>query len=108
MRTTGITKEVRMPRRSLPSNPSLDHLKYQAKDLLSALNKGNAEALARAREFHPKFSRGSDDEIHALKFSLTDAQLVISREYGFSSWSKLKHHVEVPDHLEVSAQAAPS
>jgi hypothetical protein len=94
MRTTGVTKEVRMPAKSLPSNPSLEHLKYQAGDLLNSLNQGNAEAFARTREFHPRFTRMSNDEIGAAKFSLADAQWVIAREYGFESWPKLKHHVE--------------
>lgn len=95
-------KEVRMPVKSLPPNPSLEHLRYQARDLLKVLSQGNAEAIARTREFHPKFSRVSDDEIRSSKFSLADAQLVIAREYGFASWPKLKHHVEV------SAQAVGS
>ena len=83
-----------MPIKSLPSNPSLEHLKHQARDLLNALNQGNAEAFARVREFHPKFTRTSDDEIRAAKLSLADAQLIIAREYGFDSWPKLKHHVQ--------------
>jgi hypothetical protein len=95
MRTTGVTKEVRMRIKSLPSNPSLEHLKYQARDLLDAQNQGNAEAVARVREFHPGFARVSDDEIRASKLSLADAQLVIAREYGFPSWPKLKRHIEV-------------
>jgi hypothetical protein len=86
----------------LPSNPSLEHLKYQARDLLDALSRGNLEAVSRAREFHPRFARMSDNAILALKPSLADAQLVIAREYGFDSWSKLKQHVEA------SAQAAAS
>ena len=100
MRTTGVTKEVRMPIKSLPSHPSLEHLKYQARDLLNA--HGNAEAIARVREFHPKFARLNDDEIRASKLSLADAQLIIAREYGFESWPKLKYHVEG------LVQAAPS
>lgn len=94
MRTTGVTKEVRMPIKSLPSNPSLEHLKYQARDLLKALNHGNAEAIARTREFHPRFPRESDDKIRSAQLSLDDAQWIIAREYGFDSWPKLKHHVE--------------
>jgi hypothetical protein len=94
MRTTGITKEVHMPTKSLPPNPSLEHLKYQARDLFNALKRGNAQAFARAREFDPKFTRMSDDEIRAAKASLADAQLIVAREYGFDSWPKLKHHVE--------------
>src|SRR5215469_8972574 len=99
MRTTGVTKEVRMPAKSLPSNPSLEHLKYQARDLLEALSQGNTQAVARVREFHPKFARVSGDEIRSSKLSLADAQLVIAREYGFGSWPKLKHHVEALAHV---------
>lgn len=84
-----------MPIKSLPSSPSLDHLKYQARDLLDALIQGNTEAIARTREFHPGFARMTDDEIRASKLLLADAQLIIAREYGFESWPKLKHHVEV-------------
>lgn len=94
MRTTGVTKEVRMPIKSLPPNPSLAHLKYQARDLLNALTQGNPEAVARTREFHPKFARLSDEDIRGAKLSLADAQLIVAREYGFDSWPKLKHHVE--------------
>ena len=83
-----------MPAKSLPSNPSLKHLKYQAKDLLHALRQGNAAAAARTREFHPKYARMSDEDIRAAKLSLADAQLIVAREYGFDSWPKLKHHVE--------------
>ena len=52
--------------RSLPDRPDLAHLKHQAKDLLKG---------------------GQDD-------SLAAAQLQIARDYGFSSWPKLKRHVE--------------
>ena len=95
-----------MPIKSLPSNPSLDHLKHQARDLLEALRQGNAEALARTREFHPKFARLGDDEIRAAKLSLAHAQLVIARQYGFGSWPKLKHHVEALAHALSSTIAA--
>jgi hypothetical protein len=32
--------------------------------------------------------------VRGAKFSLSDAQLVLAREYGFESWPKLKQHVE--------------
>ena len=102
MRTTGVTKEVRMPIKSLPSNPDLEHLKHQARDILNALTSGIAEAAARVREFHPRYARMSDDEIRTSKLSLAAAQLIIAREYGFPSWPRLKHHVEL------SAQATAS
>ena len=52
--------------RQLPSRPNLRHLKDQAKDLLRV-----GEAV-----------------------SLSEAQLKIARLYGFSSWPKLKAHVD--------------
>ena len=55
-----------MPVRSLPSNPNLDHLKYQAKDLLKAHAARNSEAAQRLREFHPRFSRATDASKVAL------------------------------------------
>src|ERR1051325_7858617 len=83
-----------MPVKSLPSNPSLDHLKHQAKDLLRALKQGDASALARLREFHPQFSEGGAADSREKNFSLSDAQFVIAREYGFESWPRLKQFVE--------------
>jgi hypothetical protein len=50
----------------LPANPSLRHLKDQARDLLR------------------------DSKVA----SLTDAQFRIARRYGFASWPKLKAHVD--------------
>lgn len=83
-----------MPSKSLPSKPSLNHLKYQAKDLLKSWKKGDPESLARIREFHPKFTDKSGPEVRQTRFLLSDAQLVIAREYGFKNWLRLKAHVE--------------
>jgi ankyrin repeat protein len=55
-----------LPTRTLPDRPNLRHLKDQAKDLLH---------VGRAR-------------------TLTGAQLQIARQYGFTSWPKLKRHVD--------------
>ena len=66
--------------RALPQNPSLEHLKNQAKDLLEALQQGSPKAKQR-------FGRYFDVETTPLdSFQLTQAQLVIAREQGFSSW----------------------
>jgi len=85
-----------MPVRQLPSNPSLDHLRYQAKDLLKGHAAHNIEAAQRIREFHPSFKNSSDAEIFSSQFRLADAQLAIAREHGLSSWTRLKVHVEKP------------
>jgi ankyrin repeat protein len=80
--------------KSLPSRPNLEQLKNQAKDLLKAQQSSDAEALGRIRANHPDYANASDDEVRAARFSLSDAQLAVAREYGFASWPKLKQHVE--------------
>src|SRR5262245_2207038 len=55
---------------SLPEHPNLEHLKKQAKALLAELQR---------RDPHAR---------------LADAQHAVAREYGFSSWSKLKASIE--------------
>jgi hypothetical protein len=85
-----------MPVRRLPSNPNLDHLKYQAKDLLKAHAARDPGAAQRIREFHPRFGRATDAEIFAARLKLSDAQLTIARESGFPSWPRLKRHIEKP------------
>ena len=63
--------------RPLPDRPNLRHLKGQAKDLLKS---GGA-------------------------MSLTDAQFKIARRYGFSSWPKLKVHVDSLEEIGQLKQA---
>jgi len=93
-----------MPVRRLPSNPNLDHLKYQAKDLLKEHAARTPGVAQRLREFHPHFSRATDAEIFNAHLRLSDAQLAIARECGFPSWARLKAHIEMPtlpDHLDL-------
>ncbi len=56
------------------------------------------------REFHPRFAGFRDDEIFAVPFKLSDAQLTIARGSGFASWARLKARVARPtlaDNLEL-------
>jgi len=85
-----------MPVRPLPPNPSLEHLKYQAKDLLKGIATQDPAAAQRIREFHPRWANAPDGEIFTAPFRLADAQLAIAREYGFASWARLKRRVERP------------
>ena len=82
-----------MPVKPLPSDPDLEHLKHQAKDVLRAQQAGTLEACQRIREFHPRFRAASDAAIAGAAFTLSDAQLTIARERGFQSWPKLRAHV---------------
>jgi ankyrin repeat protein len=85
-----------MPVRRLPSNPNLNHLKHQAKDLLKAHAVRDLAAAQTIREFHPRFRSAADAEIFNAQLKLSDAQLTIAREAGFASWSSLKRHIEQP------------
>src|SRR5437763_1447488 len=78
--------------KSLPSRPSLEQLKTQAKELLKALQAGESTALTRFSENHPQGSHVGTFAREA-SWSLSDAQLVIAREYGAASWPKLREHV---------------
>jgi len=80
----------------LPADPDLDHLKYQAKDLIKDHSARKPQAAQRIREFHPRFRNASDAEIFNASLSLSSAQLTIAREYGFPSWTRLKRHIEKP------------
>ena len=75
-----------MPTRPLPDNPSFEHLRKEAKRLHQTMGAGNADALARVKEFHP---RATGPGAH---WTLADAQLVTARSYGFASWTSLKEH----------------
>jgi hypothetical protein len=85
-----------MPVRALPPDPDLDHLRYQAKDLLRARAECDPQAAQRIREFHPRFKHAADAAIFEAKFDIGDAQLTVARERGFASWPKLKRRVERP------------
>jgi hypothetical protein len=87
-----------MPVKRLPSNPSLDHLKHQAKDLLKGHAGGDPGVMQRLREFHPHFLDATDPEILAASLKLSDALLAIAREHGFPSWARLKTHIAKPTH----------
>src|SRR5262245_36372223 len=65
-RSSLMSNDSSVETHQLPDNPNLRHLKNQARDLLKA---GRA-------------------------VSITDAQFKIARLYGFSSWPKLKAHVD--------------
>ncbi len=82
-----------MPK-SLPARPNLEQLRNQAKDLLKSFKSGDPEAILRIQENHPQRSKASKANDRATGLSLSDAQRVIAREYGFTSWPKLKEHVD--------------
>ncbi|MEO8611004.1 MAG: ankyrin repeat domain-containing protein [Chloroflexota bacterium] len=80
--------------KTLPQNPNLDYDRKQAKALFKAYQAGDAAASERVRVAHPRLENVPQKSIPTDEFKLSDAQLVIAREYGFSSWPKLKQHIE--------------
>jgi hypothetical protein len=79
--------------RGLPEQPHLDVPKQEARELLERWRKKERDALERIRQRHPKLKDLGDDAIVAAALKLSDAQLVIAREYGFSNWAALKKRI---------------
>jgi hypothetical protein len=89
--------------RSLPERPHLDVPKWEARALLKEWRARLPEALDRIARRHPRFRGAEPAAIAAGKFLLNDAQLVVAREYGFSSWAELKERITantVAGHLQ--------
>src|SRR5215475_9376671 len=93
-----------MPSVSLPDDASLEQLRKQAKDVRDLARAGIPGALDLVAEHHP---------MGAHPVTLTGAQLVVARHYGFPSWPRLKHHLEllnryrrVPDEVHQTAGLA--
>lgn len=76
--------------KNLPTRPNLDHLKRQAKTLLSQVKSDSDGALIAFREY----------DLDPSSAKLSDAQLVIARQSGFESWPRLVHYVETLQSLE--------
>jgi len=93
-----------VPSVPLPDDPSLEQLRKQAKDLRDLARAGLPGALELVAAHHP---RGA----HAV--TLTGAQLVVARHYGFAIWARLKRHIEMieryrraPDEVDETASPA--
>jgi ankyrin repeat protein len=71
----------------LPPRPSLEHQQKLAKKFLREAWAGDADAIARVQAFLPQAP-------HPKSLKLHDAQLVIARGYGFSSWVAMKRKIE--------------
>jgi hypothetical protein len=65
---------------------TLDQVKKEARDLLRGLQRRDPEAL---RRYH-----AVDPFTDISKAALDGARFIIAREHGFSSWRKLKEHIE--------------
>ncbi len=92
-----MTDRTERPRSAFRLN--LEQQKNRAKDLLRAAKAGDVNALARLAAVrrdsvaHNSSSAGA----HPAAARLADAQFVIARELRFSSWAKLKSHIDSMD-----------
>src|SRR5246500_5504127 len=88
-------KEAFVPPRGLPGNANLEQLKNGSKSFQRAVRAGDAGAAEVVREFHPRLPEAQPGSPELNGVRRTDAQLVIARQFGFSSWPKLKAHLEL-------------
>ncbi len=95
MRTPGSGKEAIVPVRDLPGDPSLEHLKNQARALQRRVRAGDPDAIAAVGEFHPRPAAVTGESPGLAGFLLADAQLVIACQYGFASWAWLRRSISV-------------
>lgn len=79
--------------RGLPKQPHIDVPKRLARELLKSFRAGEVDALERIRRRHPKLEKEKAGAV-AAGFKLSDAQLVIAREYGYRSWAQLKERID--------------
>jgi len=74
---------------SFPTDPhtnlNLEQQRKRAKELRRAHREGNVDAVVRVARHLRSFSR---------PIRLSEAQFVVAREAGFSSWPKMKHHIQ--------------
>jgi len=71
----------------LPPRPSLEYQQKLARKLLRDVWAGDAAAIACVKAFLPEVP-------HLTSLKLHDAQLVVARSYGFSSWVTMKRKIE--------------
>jgi hypothetical protein len=77
-----------MSEHALPERPDTGQLRRMAKELRAAARAGDPGAVQRLR---------NHVDADPATVSLSAAQLVVAREYGFASWRRLMEHLELAD-----------
>jgi len=103
--------------KKLPARPNLEHLRSQAKALLSRMREGD-DAAARIFSKHIPEAKGlTPKQVRAAGFRLADAQAAVAHKNGFAGWPGLARYVErlrslegtwAFRKLEVDGQAMPT
>lgn len=86
--------------KELPARPNLEHLRTQAKTLLAGLKSGDKASIASFIQHLPAAEKMKPAQVRESKFRLADAQSVVARQAGFSSWPVLMRHVTELRRLE--------
>ncbi|MFV2005787.1 MAG: class I SAM-dependent methyltransferase [Gammaproteobacteria bacterium] len=80
--------------KSLPKSPNLELLKNEAKTLRKLHHDRNSTCCSKIRLYDISFEGKADQGILDANFSTMDSQRIVAREYGYTSWAKLKHYIE--------------
>ena len=80
--------------KNLPKHPNLQFLLREAKAMKSAHRSGDTSICGIVGHFDISLHGLSTQEIFDTRFSILDAQRVVARQYGFSSWTRLKKYVQ--------------
>jgi hypothetical protein len=94
-----------VPPRGLPGNANLEQLKNGAKSFQRAVRAGNPGAGAVVNEFHPRLAAARLGSAELAGFTRADALLVVARRFDFSSWAKLKAHLDLVERYSRSPHA---
>lgn len=81
-------------RKQLPARPNLEHLRTQAKALLTRFREGDAQAARTFAKYLPEATTLSSGHMREHGFPLADAQAAIARKTGFAAWPAWRRHVE--------------
>jgi len=77
----------------IPERPNLNFLLREAKALKTRHRNRDKSICATIGHFDTSLHGLSEQAIFDTHFSILDAQRVLARQYGFSSWSRLKKFV---------------
>lgn len=93
-------------RNRLPENPSIEHLKNQAKDVLNA-HKARGEYCCAVLGLLDKFCEKPNEDILSTTVTLQEAQHALARSYDFPSWSTVVETVAASEVQSVNGSADP-
>ena len=78
----------------LPELPNLQFLLREAKAIKSRHRSGDTSVCETIGHYDTSLHARTNEEIFDTRFSILDAQRVVARQYGFSSWARMKGFVE--------------